>query len=217
METSGLPKPDNVMFGEIQVLLAEKRTALASLRTGIAVFALPLSVLSALIATSRYYSIEKVMPLLAPLMLLNLGLVVLGTWLVFRSIHRIRHFEHRIRDLSEKYRSVAQFIEWRSRHDCHYRRPARFYEKPLTMRPSPFKIFGDGAEVRGCTGVTSRHPMSEVSDQLLAAALARARSSQAVRKAFISARSATIRLATPLYFFVIPVTVRVTAPWWTRP
>ena len=89
MEASGLPKPDNVIFGEIQVLLAEKRTALAALRTGIAVFALPLSVLSTLIATSRYYSIEKVMPLLAPLMLLNLGLVVLGTWLVFRSIHRI--------------------------------------------------------------------------------------------------------------------------------
>ncbi len=111
METDGLPNPDNLMFGEIQVLLAEKRTALAALPTGIAVFALPLSVLSALIATSRYYSIEKVMPLLAPLMLLNLGLVVLGTWLVFRSIHRIRHFEHCIRDLSEKYRSVAQFIE----------------------------------------------------------------------------------------------------------
>jgi hypothetical protein len=89
MEENGLPKLDSVIFGEIQVLLAEKRTALASLRTGIAVFALPLSVLSALIATSRYYSIEKVMPLLAPLMLLNLGLVVLGTWLVFRSIRRI--------------------------------------------------------------------------------------------------------------------------------
>ena len=52
MDTDGLPKLDNVIFGEIQVLLAEKRTALASLRTGIAVFALPLSVLSALIATS---------------------------------------------------------------------------------------------------------------------------------------------------------------------
>src|SRR6266487_4664087 len=88
METNGLPKLDNVIFGEIQVLLAEKRTSLAGLRTGIAVFALPLSVLSALIATSRYYSMEKVMPLLAPL-LLNLGLVVLGTWLVFRSIRRI--------------------------------------------------------------------------------------------------------------------------------
>ena len=69
METNGLPTPDNVIFGEIQVLLAEKRTALASLRTGIAVFALPLTVLSALIATSRLYRIEKVMPLLLPLML----------------------------------------------------------------------------------------------------------------------------------------------------
>ena len=111
METNGLPMPDNVIFGEIQVLLAEKRTALASLRTGIAVFALPLSVLSALIATSRYYSLDKVLPLLLPLMFLNLGLVVLGTWLVFRSIHRLRHFERRIRELSEKYRSIAEFIE----------------------------------------------------------------------------------------------------------
>jgi uncharacterized membrane protein YidH (DUF202 family) len=96
-ETSGLPMRDSVIFGEIQVLLAEKRTALASLRTGIAVFALPLSVLSALIATSRYYSMEKVMPLMAPLLLLNLGLVVLGCWLVFRSIRRI----HTTRSASE--------------------------------------------------------------------------------------------------------------------
>jgi len=111
METNELPAPNNVIFGEIQVLLAEKRTALASLRTGIAVFALPLSVLSALIATSRYYSLDKVLPLLLPLMLLNLGLVILGTWLVFRSIRRIHHYEHRIRELSAKYRAIAQFIE----------------------------------------------------------------------------------------------------------
>jgi len=111
METDGLPKLDNLIFGEIQVLLSEKRTSLAALRTGIAVFALPLSVLSALIATSRYYSMEKVMPLLAPLLLLNLGLVVLGCWLVLRSIHPIHHYELRIRELSEKYRSIAEFIE----------------------------------------------------------------------------------------------------------
>ena len=111
METNDLPKLDNVIFGEIQVLLAEKRTALASLRTGIAVFALPLSVLSVLIATSRYYNIGTVMPLLVPLLLLNLGLVVLGSWLIYRSIHRIHNYELRIRELSEKYRSIAQFIE----------------------------------------------------------------------------------------------------------
>ena len=111
METNGLPKLDNLILGEIQVLLSEKRTSLATMRTGIAVFALPLSVLSALIATSRYYSMEKVMPLLVPLLLLNLGLVVLGSWLVYRSIHRIHHYERRIRELSEKYRSLAEFIE----------------------------------------------------------------------------------------------------------
>ena len=55
------------------------------------------------------------------------------------------------------------------------------------------------------------------SDQLGAVALARARWLQAARKSFISARSTTIRLATPLYFFVIPMTVRLTAPWLTRP
>ena len=111
METNELPKLDNLILGEIQVLLAEKRTALSSLRTGIAIFALPLSVLSVLIATSRYYSFGKVMPLLVPLLLLNLGLVVLGSWLIYRSIHRIRHFERRIRELSQKYRSIAEFIE----------------------------------------------------------------------------------------------------------
>jgi hypothetical protein len=44
-------------------------------------------------------------------MVLNLGLVVLGCWLVFRSIRRIHHYEHRILELSAKYRALAQFIE----------------------------------------------------------------------------------------------------------
>src|SRR6266853_6819079 len=111
METNELPQLDALILGELQVLLSEKRTALSSMRTGIAVFALPLSVLSVLIATSRYYSIGKVMPLLMPLLLLNLGLVVLGSWLIYRSIHRIHHYERRIRELSQKYRSIAEFIE----------------------------------------------------------------------------------------------------------
>ena len=105
------PKLDNLIFGEIQVILAEKRTALASLRTGIAVFALPLSVLSVLIATSRYYNFGKVMPLLVPLLLLNFGLVVLGAWLVYHSIKRIHHYDRLIRELTKKYRSIAEFIE----------------------------------------------------------------------------------------------------------
>jgi hypothetical protein len=111
METNELPQADNAIFSEIQVVLAEKRTALSSLRTGIAIFALPLSVLSVLIATSRYYSFEKVMPLLVPLLLLNLGLVLLGSWLIYHSIRRLHHYDRIIRELTHKYRSLAEFID----------------------------------------------------------------------------------------------------------
>jgi|SRR6476646_4286271 len=104
-------QPDNAILGEIQVLLSEKRTALASLRTGIAVFALPLSVLSVLIATSRYYNIESVLPFLVPLLLLNLGLVVLGFWLIYHAIHRLHHYERVIQSLRQKYRSLAEFVD----------------------------------------------------------------------------------------------------------
>ena|ERR1700720_2634984 len=103
--------PSNFILGEIQVLLAEKRTSLAALRTGIAIFALPLSVLSVLIATSRYYSMGKVMPLLLPLLILNLGLVVLGSWLIYRSIRHLHRYDHRIRELTQKYRSIADFVD----------------------------------------------------------------------------------------------------------
>src|SRR5438132_3843035 len=107
METDESLKLDNLILGEIQVLLAEKRTSLSSLRTGIAVFALPLSVLSVLVATSRYYNFATVMPLLIPLLVLNLGLVALGSWLIYRSIRRIHHYDRVLRELTRKYRSLA--------------------------------------------------------------------------------------------------------------
>jgi hypothetical protein len=46
---------DGTIIAEIQLLLAEKRTSLAVLRTGITMAILPLSVMSLLVATSRYY------------------------------------------------------------------------------------------------------------------------------------------------------------------
>jgi uncharacterized membrane protein YidH (DUF202 family) len=103
--------PDNFILGEIQVLLSEKRTSLATLRTGIAVFALPLSVLSLLIATSHYYSFAKVMPLLAPLLILNLGLIGVGSWLVYRSLKHLHRYDQRMRTLIKKYHSLADFVD----------------------------------------------------------------------------------------------------------
>jgi hypothetical protein len=57
---------EGIIINEVQLILAEKRTYLAAMRTGIAVFALPLSVLSVLIATSEYYDVIHVMHWLVP-------------------------------------------------------------------------------------------------------------------------------------------------------
>src|ERR1035437_10811279 len=85
--------PDAGPFNEVQLVLAEKRTALSTLRTDIAVFALPLSVLSVLITTSKLYQIHEVLHLLVPLPFLNFGLVVLGVYLITRAVRHIRHYD----------------------------------------------------------------------------------------------------------------------------
>jgi len=102
---------DSVIFSEIQLILAEKRTALSGLRTGIAIFALPLSVLSVLVATSKYYDAVKVLHFLLPLLVLNLGLVGLGGYLINHSVLRIRHFDRQIQELKRQHSPLAEFID----------------------------------------------------------------------------------------------------------
>ena len=104
------PEQDNLLYNEIQLLLAEKRTSLSGLRTGIAIFALPLSVLSVLVATSRYYDSDKVMGFLIALMVLNFGLVVLGAYLIIHALLKIRHYDALIREIKRKHSAIAEFL-----------------------------------------------------------------------------------------------------------
>lgn len=101
---------DAVVLNEMQLLLAEKRTSLSAMRTGIAVFAFPLSVLSVLIATSKSYEIHEVLQWLVPLVLLNLGLVVLGIYLIAHAVIRIRHYDRLIDKLKSKYTRLAELL-----------------------------------------------------------------------------------------------------------
>lgn len=105
-------EPDNIIINEVQLILAEKRTSLATMRTGIAVFALPLTVLSVLIATSKYYDIIHVMHLLVPLFLVCAALVLLGSYLIIRSIIKIRHHDRIILELKRKHSRIADFIDY---------------------------------------------------------------------------------------------------------
>ena len=100
-----------LVINEVQMILAEKRTALSAMRTGIAVFALPLSVLSILVATSRYYDVLQVMHLLVPLLVLCAALVLLGAYLVINAIRRIHHYDRLIRELKAKYSAIAEFLD----------------------------------------------------------------------------------------------------------
>jgi uncharacterized membrane protein YkgB len=102
---------DGIVINEVQVILAEKRTSLAAMRTGIAVFALPLTVLSVLIATSKYYDFLHVIHLLVPLLVLTAALVLLGAYLIIRSILRIHRYDRLILDIKRKHSKIAKFIE----------------------------------------------------------------------------------------------------------
>jgi uncharacterized membrane protein YidH (DUF202 family) len=102
---------DATILNEVQVLLSEKRTALSTMRTGIAVFAFPLSVLSILIATSRMYQLQEVMQWLVPLLLLNLGLTGLGVYLIARAFRRIHHYDRLIDGFKRKHSKLAELLD----------------------------------------------------------------------------------------------------------
>ena len=102
---------DGVLINEIQLLLAEKRTYLAFLRTGIAILALPLSLISFLIATSQQYRVIQVWPLLVPLLWACAALAVFGIMMIRTAVQKIRHADDLIRKLKEKNTVIAEFIE----------------------------------------------------------------------------------------------------------
>ena len=101
----------SLVINEVQLILAEKRTALSALRTGISVFVFPVSVLSVLVATSRYYEIANVMHFLLPLLLLCGGLVFLGSYLIVHAIARIHRYDRLIRIIKQKHSLIAELID----------------------------------------------------------------------------------------------------------
>ena len=110
-EPGELPMQANLVFDQIQLVLAEKRTALSTMRTGIAVFALPISAFSVLIVMSKYYEASRVLHWLIPLIVLNLGLVVLGCYLITIAVIRIRRYDGRILELKQKHTELAGLMD----------------------------------------------------------------------------------------------------------
>ena len=98
-------------INEVQLILAEKRTSLSVMRTGIAVLALPMSVMSLLIATSKYYDVLHVLHFLVPLGALNLALIVFGVYLIIHARIRMLNYDRLIHKIKLEHSLIGEFID----------------------------------------------------------------------------------------------------------
>lgn len=106
-----VPDEDAVHLNAVQLILAEKRTSLASVRTGIAIIALPLTVVGLLIATSKYYDVLHVAALLIPLLVVCGTLVLLGFYMIIKAVIRIHHHDRMVNKIKRKHRSIASLMD----------------------------------------------------------------------------------------------------------
>ncbi len=104
-------KHEATAIARSQLVLAEKRTSLAVMRTGIGIFTLPMSVITVLIATRRNYSFLDTYHLLIPLLVLCLGLITLATYLVHRSVLRIWKQDAMLKKIKREDTNLARLYE----------------------------------------------------------------------------------------------------------
>ena len=86
-------KDINTALALIRTIDAEKRTHLAELRTGIGILTIPMSLLTILIATSDYYSVEAMFPLILIVVSGIIILTVIGGYLVINAFKKLRKTE----------------------------------------------------------------------------------------------------------------------------
>ncbi|MHA1137686.1 MAG: hypothetical protein ACTSSE_14485 [Candidatus Thorarchaeota archaeon] len=91
----------------IRTLDAEKRTHLAELRTGIGILTIPMSLLTILIATSNFYSIDTVLSFIVGLVIGIIALATVGTYLVVQAFRKIRKTE----ELRGSCKDISYLIE----------------------------------------------------------------------------------------------------------
>jgi len=104
-------KPEENIINEMQLLFSEKRTALSLLRTGISVLLLPLSVLTVLVATSRYYDIADTLVVSIPLGVLCFCLFILGIYLIVRSARQIKKCDQAAHLLLRQSKHLSELLD----------------------------------------------------------------------------------------------------------
>jgi hypothetical protein len=102
---------NNLIFEEMIVFLQEKRTALRMVRIGISAVIAQISILGFLIATSKYYEWMQVMHLWIPFALLNLIVLSIAGYLIFKALIRIHHLDYQILRYKKSHDGIADFMD----------------------------------------------------------------------------------------------------------
>jgi uncharacterized membrane protein YidH (DUF202 family) len=98
-------------INEVQLILAEKRTALAVLRTGVGILALPLSILGLFIVLSKNIDIESHKHLVLLMTTICSFLILTGFYLIGNSLIKMRDYDHMIRKLKSEDKNIEELIE----------------------------------------------------------------------------------------------------------
>ena len=104
------PTNEPLLINEVQLLLAEKRTYYALLRTGIAIFSVPLTMIGFLLATARYHQLFD-QPSIAGVTLAGLFVVsALGLWLTQRAGRKVHHLNDLINQIRDENNRLAELV-----------------------------------------------------------------------------------------------------------
>ena len=86
---------------KIMTLLSEKRTVLSEFRTGITTLILPLSIITLLVATSKYYNIREIPYMFASLIVVCIILFFIGGYLTIKPMPRLREIDKKLKKTGE--------------------------------------------------------------------------------------------------------------------
>ena len=102
---------DNLIADEILLFLQEKRTILITIRIALGTIMVQISLLSFLIATSRFYQWIEVMHLLVPFVVLNLIVLGIAGYFLVGSLIQWHRLERQIVRYKKSHSRIARCMD----------------------------------------------------------------------------------------------------------
>ena len=106
---------DKLIVDEILLFLQEKRTILMTTRIAIGTIMVQVSILSFLIATSRYYHLIEVMHLLVPFIVLNAVVLGVAGYFLVGSLVQLHRMERQVERYKRRHSRIAACMDDKDR------------------------------------------------------------------------------------------------------